>query len=221
MRTMSLQERRISTGAVSVGGLLDGSNPEATPHRITVAQPSWKPQLRSRVRLAATPKRHLADPSLAVAALGATPRRLLGPEIELAGFLFESQVIHDLRVYSQPHRAEVRFYRDNKGLEVDAIFEAADGRWLAAEIKLGHHRVDEAAHQLLALTQKLSPALTPSAARSSSSWQTPPPTCGPTASSSPRPPRSAHNPQRGVRPRPTPTAIPSSRRRHEPARRRD
>jgi len=121
-------------------------------------QPSWKPQLRSRVRLASTPKRHLADPSLAVAALGATPQRLLGPEIELAGFLFESQATHDLRVYAQPHRAEVRFYRDNKGLEIDAIVEAADGRWLAAEIKLGHHRVDEAARHLLALKEKLSPA---------------------------------------------------------------
>jgi len=121
-------------------------------------QPSWKPQLRSRVRLAATPKRHLADPSLAVAALGATPQRLLGPEIELAGFLFESQAIHDLRVYAQPHRGEIRFYRDNKGLEIDAIIAAADGRWLAAEIKLGHHRVDEAAGNLLAPKEKLAPA---------------------------------------------------------------
>lgn len=121
-------------------------------------QPSWKPELRSRVRLAATPKRHLTDPSLAVAALGATPQRLLGPEIELAGFLFESQAIHDLRVYAQPHRAEVRFYRDNKGLEIDAIIETADGRWLAAEIKLGHNRVDDGARNLLALQKKLSPA---------------------------------------------------------------
>lgn len=120
-------------------------------------QPSWKPKLRSRVRLAATPKRHLADPSLAVAALGATPERLLGPEIELAGFLFESQVIHDLRVYSQPHRGSVRFYRDNKGLEIDAIVEAADGRWIAVEVKLGHNRVDEGADNLLALQGKLSP----------------------------------------------------------------
>jgi len=255
MRTMTLLERGLSSGDVSVSGLLDGSPAEAKPHRLSVTetiealsiggwpdnltltpadaleanadyldmivhtdvprvdgarrdpdgvrrllasyarnvatnaslrtiaraaakplgettlhdylrvlgrlfliedQPSWKPQLRSRVRLAATPKRHLADPSLAVAALGATPQRLLGPEIELAGFLFESQAIHDLRVYAQPHRAEVRFYRDNKGLEIDAIVEAPDGRWLAAEIKLGHHRVDEAARHLLALKEKLS-----------------------------------------------------------------
>lgn len=120
-------------------------------------QESWKPRLRSRIRLAATPKRHLADPSLAVAALGATPERLLGPEIELAGFLFESQVIHDLRVYAQPHRGSVRFYRDNKGLEIDAIVETIAGRWLGVEVKLGHNRVDEGATNLLALREKLSP----------------------------------------------------------------
>lgn len=119
-------------------------------------QESWKPKLRSRVRLAATPKRHLADPSLAVAALGATPQRLLGPEIELAGLLFESQVIHDLRVYAQPNRGSVRFYRDNKGLEIDAVIEAADGRWIGVEVKLGHNRVDEGARNLLALREKLS-----------------------------------------------------------------
>jgi hypothetical protein len=45
----------------------------------------------------------------------------------------KAQATHDLRVYAQPHRAEVRFYRDNKGLEIDAIVEAADGRWLAGE----------------------------------------------------------------------------------------
>lgn len=118
-------------------------------------QDSWRPALRSRVRLAATPKRHLADPSLAVAALGATPDRLLGPEIEWAGFLFESQVIHDLRVYAEPHRAAVRFYRDNKGLEVDAVIEARDGTWFAAEVKLGHHRVEEGARNLLALRGKV------------------------------------------------------------------
>lgn len=119
-------------------------------------QRSWKPRLRSRIRLAATPKRHLADPSLAVAALGATPERLLGSEIGLAGFLFESQVVHDLRVYAQPHRGTVRFYRDNKGLEVDAIVEATDGRWIGVEVKLGYNRVDQGAHNLLSLRDKLS-----------------------------------------------------------------
>lgn len=118
-------------------------------------QDAWAPRLRSRIRLAATPKRHLVDPSLAVAAVGATTKRLLGPEIELTGFLFESQVTHDLRVYGLPHRATVRFYRDNKGLEVDAILETPDGLWLGFEMKLGASRIDEGASNLLAMRGKL------------------------------------------------------------------
>lgn len=158
--------RNISTAASlrTIGRTSDSPLSEPTLHSYLHAlrrlfliedQPAWKPALRSRVRLVATPKRHLADPSLAVAALGATPQRLLGPEIELAGFLFESQVIHDLRVYAQAHRASVRYYADNKGLEVDAIVEATDGRWVGVEVKLGHAWVDQAAANLLALRDKL------------------------------------------------------------------
>jgi predicted AAA+ superfamily ATPase len=119
-------------------------------------QESWSPSLRSRVRLAATPKRHLTDPSLAVAALACTPERLLGPEIEWAGFLFESQVVHDLRVYAQRHRASVRYYKDNKSLEVDAIVEATNGQWIGVEVKLGVHRLEECVRNLHALVDKLS-----------------------------------------------------------------
>lgn len=118
-------------------------------------QDAWAPRLRSRVRLAATPKRHLVDPSLAVAAVGATTKRLLGPEIELTGFLFESQVTHDLRVYGLPHRATVRFYRDNKGLEVDAVLETHDGLWIGFEMKLGSSRIEEGAANLVAMHGKL------------------------------------------------------------------
>jgi uncharacterized protein len=167
-RLLTSYSRNVATDASlrTIGRGMDGSASEATLrdylHTLTRLfliedQASWKPRLRSRVRLAAKPKRHLADPSLAVAALGATTQRLLGPEIELAGFLFESQAIHDLRVYAQPHRGTVHFYRDNKGLEVDAIVEAIDGRWIGVEVKLGHNRVDEGARNLLALREKLSP----------------------------------------------------------------
>ncbi len=47
-----------------------------------------------------SPKRHFVDPSLAVAALRGTPERLLA-DLNLLGFLFESLVIRDLRVYTQ------------------------------------------------------------------------------------------------------------------------
>jgi uncharacterized protein len=43
----------------------------------------------------------------------------------------------------------VYHYRDNTGLEVDAIVEGVDGRWCAFEIKLGGTRIDEVAANLL------------------------------------------------------------------------
>ncbi|MFN2615551.1 MAG: DUF4143 domain-containing protein [Thermoleophilaceae bacterium] len=61
------------------------------------AQPAWAPHLRSRPNLRSSPKRHFVDPSLAVAALGAGPERLLG-DLNLLGLLFESLVIRNLRV---------------------------------------------------------------------------------------------------------------------------
>lgn len=110
-------------------------------------QPAWAPHLRSRSVLRQSAKRHFVDPSLAVAALRATPDRLL-KDLELFGRLFESLVIRDLRVFAGVSDAQVYHYRDNTGLEVDAIVEAADGRWCAFEIKLASGRVDEAAESL-------------------------------------------------------------------------
>ena len=110
-------------------------------------QPAWAPHLRSKHRLRKAPKRHFVDPSLAVAALRATPDRLLR-DLSLFGFLFESLVVRDLRVYAQATDARVLQYRDSGGLEVDAIVEAGDGRWMAFEVKLGHGQIDDAAANL-------------------------------------------------------------------------
>ena len=117
-------------------------------------QPAWMPHLRSRSRLRGKPKRHFVDPSLAVAALRASPERLL-KDISLLGLLFESLVIRDLRVYAQAATAEVLQYRDNTGLEVDAIIQAEDGRWAAFEIKLGASRIDEGAASLLKFADRV------------------------------------------------------------------
>ena len=69
-------------------------------------------------------------------------------DMEWFGFLFESLVVRDLRVYAQAADAEVFHYRDNTGLEVDAIVEAQDGRWAAFEVKLGQAAIDEASETL-------------------------------------------------------------------------
>lgn len=111
-------------------------------------QPAWSPHLRSRATLRESPKRHFVDPSLAVAALGASPQRLLD-DLNFFGLLFESLVVRDLRVLAQPLDGTVFHYRDQYGLEVDAIVQLIDGRWAAFEIKLGPGLVDDGAASLL------------------------------------------------------------------------
>lgn len=117
-------------------------------------QPAWAPHLRSRSILRRSPKRHFVDPSLAAAALRAGPDVLLR-DLELFGLLFESLVIRDLRVHSQPLDGTVVHYRDNTGLEVDAIVQFGDGRWGAIEIKLSPARIDEAATSLASFRERV------------------------------------------------------------------
>ncbi len=111
-------------------------------------QPAWRPHLRSKAALRQAPRRHFCDPSLAVAALGGSPDRLL-KDLEWLGLLFESLVIRDLRVLAQALDGEVFHYRDDYGIEVDAIVQLRDGRWGAIEIKLGPGQVEAAAAGLL------------------------------------------------------------------------
>ena len=117
-------------------------------------QPPWAPHLRSRSRLQVSPKRHFVDPSIAAAALGAGPEHLLR-DFPWFGFLFESLVIRDLRVYAQAMGARLYHYRDDTGLEVDAIVDAGPGRWAAFEIKLGLSRIDDAARSLLKFADRV------------------------------------------------------------------
>ena len=117
-------------------------------------QPTWAPHLRSKHAMRGAVKRHFVDPSLAVAALRATPAHLLR-DIKLLGFLFESLVVRDLRIYAQAADAHVLQYRDSRGLEVDAIVEHADGRWAAFEVKLGSGQVDQAAATLHRLAEQI------------------------------------------------------------------
>ncbi len=117
-------------------------------------QPPWSPRLRSRSRLRAAPKRHFADPSLAVAAVAAGPAHLLR-DFRWFGFLFESLVVRDLRVYAQATGGLVHHYRDNTGLEVDAVVDAGPGRWGAFEVKMAAARADEAAANLLRFAERV------------------------------------------------------------------
>lgn len=114
---------------------------------ITEEQPAWNTSIRSTASLRKAPKRHFTDVSLSVAAIGADMNSLLA-DLNFTGFLFESLVIHELRVYAQANDAKVYYYRDSAGLEVDAIVQKYNGDWLAFEIKLGTGHIEEAAANL-------------------------------------------------------------------------
>jgi len=119
-------------------------------------QPAWNPHIRSSYSLRKSPKRHFTDVSLAVAALGANDDRLLN-DLNFTGFLFESMVTHDLRVYAQANDAIVYYYRDASGLEVDSIVQKYNGDWCAFEIILGTGQIEEAALNLKKFAAQIDP----------------------------------------------------------------
>ena len=108
--------------------------------------PAFDPNIRSSVRVGKAVKRHLADPSLAVAALGMDPGSLMG-DLDTFGSVFESLCEHDLRIYAEADGWSLRHYRDAKGREVDAVVECRDGYGLF-EVKLGSNQIDAAAENL-------------------------------------------------------------------------
>jgi predicted AAA+ superfamily ATPase len=75
------------------------------------------------------------------------------------GLVFENLCMRDLSVYARAlpdaARDPVHYYRDDNGLEADAIVEDAAGRWGAIEVKLGENKVEEAAGNLLRIREKL------------------------------------------------------------------
>lgn len=117
-------------------------------------QPAWNTHIRSSASLKKSAKRHFTDVSLAVATLGATKETLLN-DLNFTGFLFESLVTHDLRVYAQASDAKVYHYHDSSELEVDAIVQKYNGDWCAFEIKLGIGQIEEAANNLNKFVAKL------------------------------------------------------------------
>ena len=120
--------------------------------------PGWVPQTRSRKRIATKPKRYLADPSLAAAQLGMNPEALLR-DWQTFGLLFESLCMRDLLVYARALPdigfEPVRYYRDDSGLEADAIVELADGRWAGFEFKVSEDKVEAGVDSLMRLERKL------------------------------------------------------------------
>jgi hypothetical protein len=126
--------------------------------RMTIVDevPAWDPSVRSSKRLITTPKRQLGDPSLAASLLQMSPERMLN-DLETTGFLFESLVAHDLRIYAEATGASCFHYREAEGrLEVDYVLETRDGDWVGVEVKLGETEIDKAAASLTKLADRVS-----------------------------------------------------------------
>lgn len=117
-------------------------------------QPAWAPRAQSRARLRTSPKWHLADPALAARALGLRPEALSATP-EVLGLLFESAVVHDLRVFAAAMDAQMFHFRDSNGQEIDAVVECPDGSWGAIEVKLSEAQVPQAAQRLHAITSQM------------------------------------------------------------------
>ena len=98
---------------------------------------------------------YLCDPAIGLRILKLKTTEELFLDLNTFGIYFENQVIKDLLVYAQAINAEVFFYRDTNGLEIDAILELDDGNWAAIEIKLGAMQIEQAAKNLLHFSKQM------------------------------------------------------------------
>jgi predicted AAA+ superfamily ATPase len=125
-------------------------------NRIFVTEdiPAWNPSLRSKTAIRTSAKRQFVDPSIATAVMRISPGSLLD-DFNYFGFLFESLCDRDLRVYAEAIDGQVFHYRDSSGLESDIVIALNDGRWAAAEVKMGSKEIEEAAVHLIKLKNKV------------------------------------------------------------------
>lgn len=113
---------------------------------------AWNPSIRSKTSIRSSKKRNFTDPSIAVAALGASPN-YFSTDYKTLGFLFESLCIRDLKIYSSVNNGKISYYRDRSNLEADAVLHLEDGRYALIEFKLGQSDVDEGASHLCKIEQ--------------------------------------------------------------------
>lgn len=113
--------------------------------------PAWNPNLRSKSAIRTTDTRYYVDSSIAVASLGIGPDDLLN-DLNTFGLLFETMCVRDLRVFAESLGGSVYHYRDNTGLECDAVVHLRNGKYGLVEIKLGGEKaIGDGAKSLLKL----------------------------------------------------------------------
>lgn len=116
---------------------------------------AWNPNLRSKAAIRTSDTHYFVDPSIATAALGVGPDDLM-KDLNTLGLLFETMAVRDLRVYTEALDGSVYHYRDNNGLECDAVLHLRNGHYGLVEVKLGGDTlIDEGAKNLQLLAKKI------------------------------------------------------------------
>ncbi len=116
---------------------------------------AWNPNIRSKTSIRSTPTRHFVDTSIACRSLGVSPGDLMR-DLDSFGLFFEDFAVRDLSVYAGSMGGVVKHYRDNAGLECDAVVHLEDGRWGGIEIKLGgDDLINDGAESLKKLRNKI------------------------------------------------------------------
>jgi predicted AAA+ superfamily ATPase len=113
---------------------------------------AWSPSIRSATSIRTGKKRCMVDPSIAVAALGASPG-MLELDLKTFGFIFECMCIRDLKIYSQSLGGTLSYYHDRYGLEADAVLHLDDGRYALVECKLGGGEIEDGAKHLIEIRE--------------------------------------------------------------------
>lgn len=117
--------------------------------------PAWNPNLRSKAAIRTSLTRYFIDPSIATAALGISPSDLIN-DLNTFGFMFETLVARDLRIYADALKAKVYHFRDSNGLECDMVIHRRDGSYGLCEVKLGGpNNIEAAANSLKAVAANI------------------------------------------------------------------
>lgn len=115
-------------------------------------QRGWSPNIKSKSAIRSGNKKVFIDPSIAVAALHASPESM-EKDLKTFGFVFENLCIRDLNVYTSSHGGKVSYYHDKSDLEIDCVVHLKDGRYALIECKLGSERIEDGAKNLLKINE--------------------------------------------------------------------
>ena len=116
---------------------------------------SWNTNLRSKTAIRTKNTRYFVNLSIVVASLGLTPQSLF-KDVKLFGFIFESLLTRDLKIYALDIDASVYHYRDSLNRKCDAVIAYCDGKFGLVEIKLGSDKdIEEATNNLKKISEDL------------------------------------------------------------------